>query len=238
MQIPAPVRDKFWLAVLCAWCTALLAARMWYAGELRFAFLVWNLLLAIVPVAMALLMRALAEVRLFAPVQVAAFAAWLAFLPNAPYLVTDFIHLRSRPPVPLWFDVAMLASFAATGVLLCYASVADVEAVLSRRFGRPLAVVVSLGSLALCGVGIYLGRFLRWNSWDILTSPTGLARDALGALVDPAADPRAWAVPVIYGLGLVLGYVTIRALGRAFVLHEAAARMPGTGRREDARAAE
>lgn len=208
------------LIALCAWCIALLIARAWYAGEVRFAFLLWNLILAVVPVVMALLLRGLSRARRLPPLQVAVFAAWLVFLPNAPYLVTDFIHLGSRPPVPLWFDVAMLSSFAATGVLLCYSSVADVEAVVTRQFGRAWATIVSLVSLALCGVGIYLGRFLRWNSWDILTSPTGLARDALGALVDPLADPRAWVVPIIYGLGLMLGYFAIRGLARSFSMQE------------------
>lgn len=212
------LKHRLPLALVCAWCVALLVARAWYAGEARFAFLVWNLILALVPVAMALLLRGLAEARRFVSVQAAAFIAWLAFLPNAPYLVTDFIHLRQRPPVPLWFDVAMLASFAAAGVLLCYSSVADVEAVVVRRFGRLWGMAVSVGALLLCGVGIYLGRFLRWNSWDILTSPTGLARDALGALVDPQSDPRAWAVPIIYGLGLVLGYLAIRGLAQSFAL--------------------
>jgi len=208
------------LVALCAWCIALLIARAWYAGEVRFAFLLWNLILAIVPVVMALVLRSLTSARHLSPLQVAVFVAWLVFLPNAPYLVTDFIHLGSRPPVPLWFDVAMLSSFAATGVLLCYSSVADVEAVVTRQFGRVWGAVIAPVSLALCGVGIYLGRFLRWNSWDILTSPTGLARDALGALVDPLADPRAWVVPIIYGLGLMLGYLAVRGLAESFSIQE------------------
>lgn len=214
--MPDTIKHKAPLAGLVAWCMALLVARAVYSGEVRFAFLVWNLFLALVPVGMALVLRWVAAVKGHLALQAALLAAWLAFLPNGPYLVTDFIHLWSRPPVPLWFDVAMLSSFAATGALLCYNSVADVETVIGRRFGTMWGSAVALGSLALCGVGIYLGRFLRWNSWDLLTSPANIGRDALGAFADPLAEPRAWAVPVIYGLGLVIGYFALRGLARTF----------------------
>lgn len=211
------LKHKAPLFALCAWCVFLLAARALYSGHLLFEFLVWNLFLAGVPVGAALVLRALSArgVRTL-PAQSLVFALWLLFLPNAPYLLTDLVHLEYRPPVPLWFDVAMLTSFAATGLLLAYASVADVEAVVARRFGRWAGSGVALLSLALSGIGIYLGRFWRWNSWDLLTSPTSVARDALDFFGDPLADPRAWAVPVIYGIALVLGYLAVRGISRTF----------------------
>lgn len=213
--MPDTLKHKAPLAALCVWCVALLVVRSLYAGRVQFAFLVWNLFLAAIPVVMALVFAALARRKAFPALQVGAFAVWLAFLPNAPYLVTDFIHLSSRPPVPLWFDVALISSFAATGVLLGYSSVADVEAVVAERFGRRVGTAVALGSLGLCGFGIYLGRFLRWNSWDLVTSPATLAREVLGQLLNPLAYPRGLVVSLIYGLALMLGYVALHGFARS-----------------------
>lgn len=212
------LKHRMPLVLLCAWCIALLAARAAYAvafgARVRFFFLVWNLFLALVPVALALALRALSS-RHTAPVlQGAVFAGWLAFLPNAPYLVTDLVHLEPRPPVPLWFDIALLASFAAAGVLLGYMSVADVEWVVSKRFGRAVGRAVALSALALCGFGIYLGRYLRWNSWDLLFSGEDIARQIGSGLLDPLAHPRAWGVSVIYGAALVLGYIVLQGVAR------------------------
>lgn len=213
------LRHKLPLVMLCAWCLALLVARAAYAGRVRFGFLAWNLFLAAVPVMAALVLRALSEHHRLVPLKVAAFAVWLAFLPNAPYLVTDFVHLEHRPPVPLWFDLAMLASFAATGVLLGYSSVADVEWTVAKRLGGTWGLAVALGALALCGFGIYLGRYLRWNSWDLLTSPDAIAKQIGSGLLDPFAHPRAWGVSVIYGSALALGYIALHALGRSLPRH-------------------
>lgn len=208
------LKDKLPLAALCVWCLLLLAARITYAGHRTFTFLAWNLFLAVVPVVAAAALRALSTRRAALIARGAAFVVWLAFLPNAPYLVTDLIHLRSRPPVPPWYDLAMLATFAATGVLLCYVSVADVEAAVSRHLGRAGGSTVALVSLALCGPGIYLGRFLRWNTWDLVMSPDAIAGQAAAGLLDPLAYQRAWVFSAIYGGSLVLGYLGIRALAR------------------------
>ncbi|MHB1323684.1 MAG: DUF1361 domain-containing protein [Coriobacteriia bacterium] len=203
------------LGVLCAWSVAMLGARMWYSGRGTFSFLAWNLLLAAVPVVMAVALQALALRRAPGALQFLVFGAWLAFLPNAPYLITDFVHLASRPPVPLWYDIAMLGSFAATGALLGYGSVADVEAVIADRFGTVAGALVAFGSLGLCGFGIYLGRFGRWNSWDLLTAPSALAREAAAVFADPFAHPRALVVSTIYGLALMLGYAALHGFARS-----------------------
>lgn len=210
------VKTKLPVMLLCGWCLALLAVRFRYSGSADYAFMVWNLFLAIIPVICATLFRALHQSHaaraahwLFLPV-------WLAFLPNAPYLVTDLIHLRALPPVPLWYDVIMLGSFAATGLLLTYASLADVEAVLRERFGTFSALAFSVCTLAVCGFGIYLGRFMRWNTWDIVSSPRALFADIAQRFANPMSHPRTWAVTVLYGAGLVVGYVVLRSISASF----------------------
>lgn len=216
----AEFRHKLPLLAIGLWCLVMLGMRIWYAERATFSFLLWNLFLAAVPVVLAGVLRALAARRTALPLQVLVFVGWLAFLPNAPYLVTDFIHLDYRPPVPLWFDVALLASFAATGVVYGYSSVADVETVVADRFGRGIGLAIALASLGLCGFGIYLGRFLRWNTWDLVTSPVALGRELAGYLANPFADTRAFLVSAVYGAALMLGYGVLHGLARSLPLQE------------------
>jgi uncharacterized membrane protein len=187
-------------ALLLIWCEVLLVARIWRAGSFMYLFLIWNLFLAAIPAfASAMLERQRSQWR-----QAAWLAVWLAFLPNAPYLATDFVHLRARPPVPLWFDIALLISCATTGLLLGYTSVADVQRFIARRFGETVSWLCAASALLLSGAGIYLGRFLRWNSWDILSNPVAIVL---------SIRPRAASVTLVYGLGLLVGYLAFRALG-------------------------
>ena len=195
-------------AALIGWCAALLVLRVGRSHSLHYGFLVWNLFLAAIPAAAALMLTR-TQNRF---VSVALFVMWLAFLPNAPYIVTDFIHLNQNPPVPLWYDVALLISFAGTGLLLAYSSVKDVQGVVTARFNKKTGWIVALGSLLLSGFGIYLGRFLRWNSWDPLANPGRIAGDVLQRGMNPLDHPRTIAVTLIYGVGLALGYVALRII--------------------------
>jgi uncharacterized membrane protein len=201
------VRNRLFLfAALLAWCGALLAARIVRSHTVTYFFLIWNLFLAFVPpVAAMLFARARST---FA--RIAWFLVWLAFLPNAPYIATDFIHLRMRPPIPLWFDVALLLSCAATGILFAFTSVADVQSVIAERWGKRIAWTFALAVLVLCGFGIYLGRFLRWNSWELATEPFAKMAYLAGSAAHPMSHPRTIAVTVIYGITLALGYVAYR----------------------------
>ena len=106
-----------------------------YYRAFDFRFLLWNLFLAWIPLLVALVVydgyRRGARMSVLVPGVI----LWLLFLPNAPYIVTDLVHLEPWPPVPMWFDIALVLSFACTGLLLCFASTADVHAVITRRFG-------------------------------------------------------------------------------------------------------
>jgi uncharacterized membrane protein len=123
-----------------------------------------------------------------------ALALWLLFLPNAPYIVTDFVHLSARTQAPLWFDGVELSAFAWTGMLLGFVSLYLVHAVLRDRFGAIAAWLVVLGVLALSSVGVYLGRVKRWNSWDLLTQPGQKLAELHAHVVDPAGLAQAFAI--------------------------------------------
>lgn len=209
-------RSKLPLIALVAWCVGMLFVRMVYSRSTVNAFLAWNLILAVVPVVASSLMALPGGRRGAVALKAVCFLVWLAFLPNAPYLVTDFIHLTHYPPVPLWYDVALFGSFAATGAVLGYASVAEVESLLRPRLGTVWSSAVSVAALLLCGFGIYLGRFLRLNSWDVLTAPGALGHQVVHQVAHPASHPASWEVPVVYGLGLVLGYFALKSVAPLF----------------------
>ncbi|HET7707075.1 MAG TPA: DUF1361 domain-containing protein [Thermoanaerobaculia bacterium] len=211
-------RALLFLALL-GWCAALLVYRQARAGSIGIGSLPWNLFLAAIPPVAADLLKRTSERGWPLALQVALFVAWLLFLPNGPYLITDFIHLKERPDMPLWYDVALMTSVAAVGLLLAYASVADVQNVVTRTVNSATAWVVVAGSLLLSGFGIYLGRFLRWNSWDAVSNPRQLLSDIAAQLRNP--DDRTLGVTVVYGIALLLGYVALRVFALTTVRRDA-----------------
>lgn len=201
------------LALASAACVGLVAARALHAGFADYGFLVWNLFLAWIPFGLALIVydgaRRGRSSRWLAVVGL----AWLLFLPNAPYIVTDFVHLGRHAGAPIWFDATMVAAFAGTGLLLGFLSLSLVQAVVARRLGRGAAWAFVVAVFGLTSVGIYLGRVLRFNSWDALVAPHALL-DALWApLADPYAHRKVLAVLVATTLALAVTYAVLHALG-------------------------
>lgn len=147
-----------------------------------FTWLLWNLFLAVCPWAISSWLLG----RKTTPFTFAAvFIVWLILLPNAPYLLTDLAHLRERPGVPLPLDVLVFAAFALAGAGLGVVSLVSMELEVRRRLGARAAMAMVAVVLPLCGWGVFLGRFQRWNSWDIVVRPMALLAGALEALLSP-----------------------------------------------------
>ena len=199
-------------ALLGGWVALLVAVRIGVTGSPFGLFLGWNLVLAAVP-----LVASTALVRLDGRGGrpgglVALGAVWLLFLPNAPYILTDLVHLRPRGAVPFWYDLALLLSAAGTGLLAGYVSLADVQAVVARRLGAAAAWAAAVAVLFLSAFGVYLGRELRWNSWDVVTAPDVLLVDIASRVLDPFGDLDTVVLTVVFGSMLTLGYVALRAV--------------------------
>jgi uncharacterized membrane protein len=182
-------------------------------------YLLWNLFLAWLPVVLALVVydgyrRAGLRWELAAPA-----LGWLLFLPNAPYLVTDFVHLEGHPALGklFWFDLATLSTFALAGLLLGFVSLALIHVVAQRVAGSLVAWGFAASALALCSVGVYLGRFLRLNSWDAVTRPLHLVGLARTWLADPLQSTRLLVVTTLLTLFLALGYLVVYAVLRPAV---------------------
>jgi uncharacterized membrane protein len=199
-----PHSDRVQRFALC--CFTVIAAGLWVArtqlAGIRFVFLWWNLFLAWVPWLVASTLPHLTSRWLFWP----AVVLWLTFFPNAPYLVTDLMHLKGRAPVPLWFDVLFLSSFAWAGCALGWDSLALVHRTTTLRWGRWPANAFVVACLGLCGVGVYLGRFVRFNSWDVVTRPAALLQQATTQLL----EPRALAFSIVFAAFVGTGYLFSR----------------------------
>ena len=186
---------------------SMLALGLWVARSTvtgpRFGFLWWNLFLAWVPWLLSSALRFTRRGVFFWPLLL----AWLAFFPNAPYLLTDLVHLKARPPVPLWFDVLFLASFAWAGCLLGWDSLSQVHAQLRERCGARISGALIVGAVLLCGVGVFLGRFERLNSWELVTDPLQVATTSLEALL----QPRAGVFSIAFASFVGAGYLFTRA---------------------------
>jgi uncharacterized membrane protein len=177
-----------------------------------FLFLLWNLVLAWVPYLAALAFDR-AERRRASRLTLAAWIVlWLVFFPNAPYLITDLVHLRHRPPVPWWYDITLMYSAASTGLMLGLLSLYEVHHALRRRLSRQLAWLFSIGAIGLGSFGIWLGRFQRWNSWDLLANPFALLRDVVHTLSHPAGFVRAAGMTILLSGILLLGFGFLQAM--------------------------
>lgn len=203
------------LALLSLFSVALVVTRAAYSGEPLYGWLIWNLFLAWIPfvLAIALYDRHRAGARALSLVPLG--ALWLLFLPNAPYLLTDFKHLSPSLSVPLWVDVVVFAAPAWTGLMLGFLSLYLVQAVVRQRAGARVAWAAAIAVLGLSSFGIYLGRVLRWNSWDVLANP-GILSD-LGSIV---VEPRAIAMTILLSGFLTVSYLAVYAFMRFEAVEE------------------
>ena len=140
--------------------------------------------------------------------------AWLLFFPNAPYMITDIFHYEERPPVPFWYDVLLVISAAWNGLILGMVSLMNVENFLSRHIKPLLVKFIVFTSLLLCGYGIFIGRFLRFNSWNILTDPGYLAYTSAHHVLLPQRYPKLWVFTVLFAALLSIIYFTLKKLPR------------------------
>ena len=198
------------LLAASALCVAMVEIRTHETGDAYYRLLIWNLFLAWVPLALAVAAYARARRRVDVVVAML-LVPWLLFFPNAPYLLTDFIHL-DEGPAPLWYDALMLSAFAWTGLLLGFASLYLVQMILRRAFGPAVAWLGVLVALGLASVGVYIGRFIRFNSWDALLHPLRVVEVVNEQLTE--VPVRMAEALLALGAFLLVGYLVVYSFTR------------------------
>lgn len=205
-----------WFIISCIFSFLLLCGRVAVTGHLTYLFLLWNLFLAFVPYAISYALsvnlhllrnRWLFSLSLF---------IWLLFIPNSFYILTDLFHLGRIRSAPEWFDLLLLLSFAWNGLLFGIVSLRMIEEILYMLKGRTFSFLVIFGVMWLNAFGIYIGRFLRYNSWDVVTQPFSLFSDMAAMLLYPFDNKMEWGMIGCYALFMTLLYITIRKLSENF----------------------
>ena len=192
---------------------ALVLARILWTGNFHYAFLVWNLFLAWMPLVFALLARDQYQVSSGRDWNfVALSTAWLLFFPNAPYIFTDLIHLTTKYYTHFWVDMVLVLSCALTGLVLGFLSLYLMQGIVSRRLGRIAGWCFVAGVAGLSSIGVYLGRFLRFNSWDVIAKPVELCHGIGNWVTDPLHSSRTSLFPVLFATFVFIAYVMLYAL--------------------------
>jgi len=141
-------------------------------GKMSFIYVIWNIFLAFLPfVISSILLNFENNHKLRKTIFLVFGIIWLLLIPNSPYIVTDLIHIGEVRSVPVVFDAFLLFSSAWVGLLLGMYSINHMEQILKKRYSQKIASLLIFGSMVFVSFGIYLGRFLRFNSWDVFASP-------------------------------------------------------------------
>ena len=187
-------------------CVSLVLVRYSESGSTKFSGLIWNLALAWIPFLLAVWVYDRWRHHGSRGTLLGLGALWLLFFPNAPYIVTDFVHLERTSDAPYWYDAVTVSAFAWTGVLLGFASLFLMQTVVRQWRGSVAGWLFALVAIGLGSLGIYLGRFLRLNSWDALEHPSVIPRILHAVARDPFAYQEAIAVTVLFTLSLTFAY--------------------------------
>ena len=197
------------LGAMSLFCLALCLTRIAITGEINYFFLNWNLFLAFVPLGVTMMYEILLNDKVpFVKkwwVKLGVLGSWLLFFPNAPYILTDIFHMRFEDSAPQWFDLILILSYAWTGLMAGFISLSDIQRLI-LPFKHNLVVISTIVALIfLTAFGIYLGRYLRFNSWDILHRPGSLFAEIGDRFIHPFRHSRTWGMTI--GMGILLNFI-------------------------------
>ena len=202
------------LTALLTFIGLLIFFRMLYSGTRQYLFLEWNIFLAWIPYILSTQFRFYTGKAMWK--QLFLFSSWLLFFPNALYIVTDLVHLSGESNMPWWFDAMLVFSAAFVGLLMAFVSLRNAERYLSTLFKRNTVQVITFCLLFLGSFGVYLGRFERWNSWNIVNDPLGLGINILSCFINPVENIRVWAITILFTAVYSLLYYCLRILPKVF----------------------
>lgn len=198
------------LIFMTIFCFSLSIFRYYISETKVFFFLNWNLFLAGIPFLISsflFIFNIKSKLSL-----IIAIAVWILFFPNSPYILTDLFHLKIRSSIPIWYDLVVILSYAWTGLFFGFISLLDIEKLLSAYFRKSTINIITVSFLFLTSFGVYLGRFLRWNSWDILNNPFGLFNDIAVRIIYPMEYTKTWGVTILMGIMLNFMYFMMKSM--------------------------
>ena len=211
----APVVALMMATAVCLLLVGLriVSANGLHDGFRRHAGLIWNLFLAWLPLVFALLAGEEWRRGTKRNWRFVAFATgWLLFAPNAPYIFTDVVHISVIFTKHYWVDLMMILSCGLTGLMLWFLALYLMHAMVTKRFGGVAGWIFVLAEAALSGIGIYLGRFARLNSWDAVTKPGEVYHGVSAWMSSAMGDKPTVAFAGFFAAFLFIAYVMFYAL--------------------------
>lgn len=205
-----------WLIISSCFSVLLLLGRVLVTGSGSFLFLPWNLFLAYMPYYVSGQLLQKPEIITNKFKLLAALALWLLFVPNSFYILTDLFHLNSFSSAPEWFDLVLILSFAWNGVLFGIISLRRIEILMEILKGKTASLFLVFIVMCLNAFGIYIGRFLRFNSWDVITDPFTLIAEIMDIIFHPFQNFQAWSMTLIYSVFMTLLYCSIKKLAETW----------------------
>jgi uncharacterized membrane protein len=214
-----PFTIRHWLLVSSMFSMTLLLVRILMTGYITYAFLAWNLFLAFVPYYIsgwvADHMGSKNKWKLLP-----AIGCWLLFMPNTFYIITDLFHLDDMADGHQWFDLTMILSFAWNGILFGMLSIRKMEMILGKTKGKLVSGFVICFVMWLNAFGIYIGRFLRFNSWDVIANPFSLFGEIFSIVFNPYEHRWVWAMTACFSFFMLILYYTMKRSGEIFHHHK------------------
>lgn len=204
------ISETLFLLLSSLICLALSVIRFNFNKEYSFLFLNWNLFLAFIPWLFTSIIILYPTLQKNKFLFIFVVSVWLLFFPNSLYILTDLFHLRMVTTVPIWYDLMLILTFAWTGLMFGLMSLWDLLGIIDRRFNKKTALISMHLLLFIGSFGVYLGRFLRWNSWDIINQPFQLLYDIKDRFINPFEHTRTWSVTFLMYLFLLMIYWSFR----------------------------
>lgn len=196
---------------LLLFIAVMITMRIAYANNIRYAFLMWNLFLGWIPFQLSITLTLHGHKhRLY---RYTLLAGWLLFFPNSLYIVTDLIHLdESRSDAPVWYDAILLFTSSLTGLIMAFISLYQVETFLRTIITKKHVNKLVMAAIFLGSFGVYVGRFLRWNSWDVFVNPFSLLTEITLPFVRPFDHFKTWGVTILLSALFSLLYFAVKKL--------------------------
>jgi uncharacterized membrane protein len=178
---------NFPLLIFAVYCMALLLVRAKITQSIYLFFLVWNLILAAVPYFITSYITVNYDLEFKKPQTYFLLFIWLLFLPNSFYIITDIVHLSKSDIRTIWYDLVLILSFSIIGFTLGILSLKQYYKIGIQMFTKRILNISIPTICLLSGFGIYLGRVLRHNSWEIFSNPISLINNIFYTFTTPSA---------------------------------------------------
>jgi uncharacterized membrane protein len=203
------------LVVSCLFSMLLLVVRIVITGKISFIFLPWNLFLAFIPYYISTRLQRKPVPKEQRVKSIIVFTAWLLFIPNSFYILTDLFHLQIKEEPLRWFDLTLIFSFAWNGLLLGILSVRQMEKIMWTRFRVRNEFFFLCPLMWLIALGIYIGRYMRFNSWDVITNPFQLVEDISYMMIHPFMHFYEWGMITCFSVFMTIIYMSVKRMAKA-----------------------